>query len=427
LAVLIAATLLFTTHLASAETLVLESYVGERPKEADRLLAPVRSALEKAGFIATPAEVTKVLRGYRTLPAVTEPDVSTRELTEAFERAHGDWLDGRIERAATRLEAAVTVAHRVPQLLAAEQKTRDQLFLALLSLSQARNRQHQQAKSEAAMAELIRGFPDKLITRGEHGPEAYELYRAVRRSLDAEGRGALMVKVDAPSVVFLDEVPRSQDANGARIADLVAGEYRLLIQSANEPTTFRYYKVPIYAHQITRLEINWALDSVLVTGDWVGFRFDTALRQAKEVGAALRIARDTSTRYVVTLRVEVSKQTKLVEANLYELKQGKKICAGRVRLSGTATDATYITGLAQTLGSCLGQSEERTGVREVSDAETPHPPSSSKRTEPSPKVMPARAELPWVPDDPPSSTAQTKAPSARKAPQRSTSGATPGR
>jgi len=259
---MVATALISSTEGASAETLVLESYVGERPKEADRVLAPLRSALERQGFIATPAEVTKVLRSYRTLPAVTEPHVTTRELTEAFERAHGDWLDGRLDRAATRLEAAVAVAHGVPYLLAAEQKTRDLLFSALLSLSQARNRQHQQAKSEAAMAELIRSFPDQLITRGEHGPEAYELYRAVRRELDAEGRGALIVKVNVPSVVFLDEVPRSQDANGARIADLVTGEYRLLIQSANEPTSFRYYKVPVYAHQITRLEIHWELDSV---------------------------------------------------------------------------------------------------------------------------------------------------------------------
>jgi hypothetical protein len=423
----VATALISTTGISLAQTLVLESYAGERPKEADRVLAPLRRALEKQGFIAAPAEVTKVLRSYRTLPAVTEPNVTTRELTEAFERAHGDWLDGRLDRAATRLEAAVAVAHRVPNLLAAEQKTRDLLFSALLSLSQARNRQRQQAKSEAAMAELIRSFPDQLITRGEHGPEAYELYRAARRGLDAEGRGALIVKVNVPSVVFLDEVPRSQDVNGAQIADLVSGEYRLLIQSANEPTSFRYYKIPIYAHQISRLEIHWELDSVLVTGDWVGFRFDTSLRQAKEVDAALRVARDTSTHTVVTLRVEVGKQSKLVEANLYELTRRKKICAGRIRLTGHATDAVYISGLANTLGSCLGTSEDRGAVREdtkrLSGADTPPSSASappSKRTESSSKGTPSTSELPWVPDDPPS-LGKTEAPAAaRKASPRRT-------
>ncbi len=344
--------------LARAEPLVLESYVGERPREAELLLSPLRSALAQHGFVVEPAAIAKVLRGYRTLPSISETGVTARQLNEAFERAHGDWLDGRIDRAATRLEAAITIAHRAPSLLALEQKTRDLSFTALLSLAQARDRQRQADKSAAAMAELIRSFPEQLITRGEHGPEAYELYRAVRRDLDTQGRGGLIVKVDVPSVIFLDEVPRTQDGSGARIADLVAGEYRVLVQSAQEPTSVRYYKVPVYAHQITRLDVSWELDSVLVTGDWVGFRFASSLGQAKEGEVALRVARETSAPAVATLRVEVTRQGKLIEASLYARHHARKTCAGRVRLTGRASDAVYVAGLADMLGSCLQNARE---------------------------------------------------------------------
>lgn len=400
-----------------AETLVLESHIGARPRETDRLLSPLRNALQKQGFIVTPSEVVKVLRNYRTLPAFAEAGVTSRQLNEAFERAHGDWLDGRVERAATRLEAAVAIAHRSPNLLALSQKTRDLSFSALLSLAQARNRLNQQAKSEAAMAELIRSFPDQLITRSEHGPEAYELYRAVRKGLDAQGRGALIVKVNAPSIVFLDEIPRSQDANGARIADLVAGDYRLLVQSADEPSLFRYYRIPIYAHQVTRLEVSWELDSVLVTEDWVGFRFDTSLQHAKESEAALRVAKETAAPAVVTVRVEVTKQSKLIEASFYELKQQKKTCAGRIRLSGRPTDDTYVTKLAAVLGTCLLNAQaavtSHTTAIPGSSVTAPTLELGSPRVRATSPSRPTLNARPWVPDDPPSSPGNSNAPAAR--------------
>ncbi len=350
---LVAATVFVVAPLAApAETLVLESHVGERPRDADRALSPLRSALQKRGFVVTPTAVTKALSGSRILPTETKQDLTARELAEAFERARGDWLDGRLERASSRLEAAITAAHRAPQLLAFDQKTRELLFAALLSLAQARNRQGQQAKGEEAMAELIRSFPGQLITRGEHGPEAFELYGAVRRGLDAEGRGGLIVRVNVPSAIFLDEEPRTQGADGVRIADLVAGEYRLLVQSVDDPTAFRFYKVPIYAHQVTNIDVNWELDSVLVTDQWVGFRYDSSMRQAKEEEIALRLAREAALPAVVTLQIGTGKDSRRVRARVYS-RGVVGSCGGSMRLQGKASDVEQATGLARTLDECL--------------------------------------------------------------------------
>lgn len=336
----------------AADTLVLESHVGVRPRDADRVLTPLRSALQKRGFVVMPAAVAKTLSGSRILPTEPKQDLSARELAEAFERARGDWLDGRIERAATRLEAAISAAHRAPQVLAFDQKTRELLFSALISLAQARNRQGQQAKGEAAMAELIRSFPGQLITRGEHGPEAFALYGAVRRGLDTEGRGGLIVKVNVPSAIFLDEEPRTQGVDGVRIADLVAGEYRLLVQSADDPTAFRFYKVPIYAHQVTHLDVNWELDSVLVTDEWVGFRYDSSMRQAKEEEIALRLAREAAMPAVVTLQLGTGKDARRIRAKVYS--RGERgSCSGSMRLQGKASDDEQAAGLARTLDECL--------------------------------------------------------------------------
>lgn len=368
-----AAMLMMIAVVASAtaepQTLVLESYIGERPREADRILAPLRAALQKKGFVVAPAEVADRLRGFRTLPVEIERVApTTEELTAALERAGGDWLDGRLERAAVRLEAAIALAYRFPHLLALEFKTRDLVFSSLLSLAQARNRQGQREASLAAMAELIRSYPDQRITRGQHGPEAFELYTSVRRSLDSEGRGALIVTMNVPAVVFVDEVPRSLNGDSARITDLVPGEYRVLIQPAAEPTAFRLFRVAVYSKQVTRLRIDWGIDSVLVAGTWVGFRFAAPLRYPDESEVAFRLSKSISVSSLVVLSVGNDQKSRLIEASFYDLASRSKRCGGRIRLSGRGTDKAYMNSLVDQLQRCLAS---RTAIR--ADASKPQP------------------------------------------------------
>lgn len=201
---LIAASLVVLSMLAFASTarsapgsmfddqLVVESYAGDRPAVAERILTPLRAELQTRGFIAEPTILTMRLDEV-VRPGLVDESLSASDLSKMFENGIRAWNSGDVEGALAKLEAATSTALRNPSLLSRVGRLRDQLFQGFVLLSVAQRRSDLGPASEVTMGELIRTFPTRPILQDEAGPEAYDLYRFVLSDLARSGRGSLSI------------------------------------------------------------------------------------------------------------------------------------------------------------------------------------------------------------------------------------------
>jgi hypothetical protein len=176
----------------AAPVAVLESYVGERPKDADVLLAPVHDELGRLGYTSASA-----LRQRADARMSRPGDRGAGEAKRALSlttRGYDAWLAGRIEEAATLMGEAVDLFQANPAAFATATERRQELMKALVILALARKRLGKVEESARAMAELVRSFPDMPLDHRTFGPEASALYKAVARDVASLRRGRLRVE-----------------------------------------------------------------------------------------------------------------------------------------------------------------------------------------------------------------------------------------
>jgi hypothetical protein len=308
-----------------ADTVVIESYVGERPTGAEPVIAALRTELERRGLVVDPTVLAMRLDRTVARPGRIDSKVVATDLLKKFADGFNEWIEGKEATTIAKLESAVSLALRNPSLLSRDANLREPLFQGLLTLAIAQQRQNQAAASETTMGELIRSFPDRLIDETRFGPEAKALYQLVRSDLGTLRRGALSIQISEPAtVVFINEVFQPGLSAKMEVANLLPGTYRVMVRSLDAAERVRLYSAPVFTGQRTRLIIDWSLDSVLVAESWIGFQFSTTGDQLRERDLATRFGRTTSASTIVTLGASRARRGYRITANRYDVATGRK-------------------------------------------------------------------------------------------------------
>jgi hypothetical protein len=269
--------------------LVLESYVGQRPADADAVMAPLLDELEQRGFATRPASILELAGGAAPRPGVLDADTTAAEITQRAESGYEAYTRGRFADAEAALTRAIERIHRNPALLVLDTNNLDATFKILVALALSQAKRGDTGGSVATMTELIRTFRHRAISRVDYGPDAEQFYRAVAGQVQALGRGELSISVASDqAVIFVDGQIRG--LGKAALVDLLPGVYRVFIQVPATPG--RQYAVEVTAGRHTVLRVDWELDSSLwLTDGWVGFVFATEAERARQAGFAGTLAR----------------------------------------------------------------------------------------------------------------------------------------
>lgn len=269
--------------------LVLESYVGQRPANADAVMAPLLDELEQRGFATRPASILELVGGGAPRPGVLDRDTTAAEITQSAESGYEAYTRGRFAEAEAALKLAIERIHRNPALLVLDTNNLDATFKILVALALSQAKRGDTSGSVATMTELIRTFRHRPISRGHYGPDAEQFYGAVARQVQAQGRGELSISVaNEQAVIFVDGQIRG--LGKAALTDLIPGVYRVFIQVPATPG--RQYAIEVTAGRHTVLRVDWELDSSLwLTDSWVGFVFATEAERARQAGFAGTLAR----------------------------------------------------------------------------------------------------------------------------------------
>jgi hypothetical protein len=321
---------------APRPTIVLESYVGRRPDDADAILAPLLDELDARGFAAHPASVVARIGGLAPRPGALDPDRTAAEVTQPADPGFVAYTRGRFAEAEALLSQALDQIHRNPALLVLDTDNLNTTFKVLVALALSQAKRGETGQSIATMVELIRTFRSQPITRADYGPDAEQLYRAVVRQVQAMGRGQLAITVDSDqAVIFVDGQIRG--LGKAALADLVPGIYRVFVQVP--PSVGRQYEIEVTADELAELHVDWEADSTLVLTDrWVGLGFATEAEHARQALIAGRLARRWRRRIaVVGVASSGGGRRRRVTARLYD-PAGAAVRGAAVGLDGPDAD-----------------------------------------------------------------------------------------
>lgn len=306
--------------VARADGIVLESYTGERAADAPRLLGPVLDELSRKKFTAGDG----IARQFDT--QVSRAALQTSGLPADFaqqvDRGFKAWVSGKFDEAIKTLGPLVDMAHANTGRFAAEPALREPLQKALIALALAHLRIGDQAAMRAAFGELVRSFPDAQVSRAVYGPEAQQAFAEVRKELQSGGRGKLTVKVtDDAAVVFINEAYR---AVGSTTAELIPGEYRVIVMANKQPS--RAHRIAVAANAEAVIEIDPKFDLAVRTSGFTGLAFaNQSERDANEAAFAAKFARSVNASAVAIVGIDEVHGRPAVVGVLVSLQTGREI------------------------------------------------------------------------------------------------------
>ena len=345
---------------AARPIIVLESHVGQRPANADAVMAPLLDELDRRGFAARPAAVLALVGRRAPRPGVLDAGTTAAEITQPAESGYEAYTRGRFADAETALQLAIERIHRNPALLVLDTNNLEATFKILVALALSQSKRGNAVGSVATMTELIRTFHNQPITRVDYGPDAEQFYRVVSRQVQALGRGRLSITgASDQAVVFVDGQIRG--LGRATLADLIPGVYRVFVQVPG--TAGRQYEVEVTAGQDTALAVDWELDSVLwLTDGWVGFVFATEAERARQAGFAGTLARRWGGEPLAVVGTGELDGRPAIVGRLYG-STGQLVRGGAVVLDGPLDTESRLRALAR----LLADGTPAPGVRVVGD------------------------------------------------------------
>ena len=344
---------------AGADTgIVLESYTGVRHEDAARLVGPVLDELTTRGYVV----------GYDGVGRKFETEVSRPGRTAAglpadfiggIDRGHRAWVKGAFEDAVRILSPLIEAAHANAAIVAQDAGVRDAVKSGLIDLALAQHGNGDPGAARETIAELLRAFPDAVISRATHGPVAFELFDSTRRALAAGGKGTLSIEVtDTSTVIFLDE--RYERVGSVSRTDLIPGTYRVYASAGQR--TGRIYEVAVRAGAETRLTIDGGFDSVLhIAPGWTGLLFHSgAERERLETTYAAKFARMAHASAAIVVGVDTVRGRLAVVGALVSLHSGREI-----RRASVALDPDPSTTRLRALARYLAGDDDAKGSVDV--------------------------------------------------------------
>lgn len=321
---------LSTAHAAPGDGIVIESYTGQRPDDANRLLSPVLDELANRGYVAGPEVV-----GRRFEQRVSRPSVIANGLPAAFgeqvETGHKAWIAGRFDDAVKILTPLVDAAHANSGAFAQNQPLRDKLLKALIALALSHQRIGDQDAARQTFGEILRSFPDTQLSRASYGPDAFNAFEEVKKQVGASGKGKLFVKAtNEAAVVFVNE--RFQNAGGMARADVLPGDYRVFVQVGKQLS--RVHRVSVVANEETAVTIDAEFDMLVHSSPkWTGFTFaDAGARERLESVYAAAFANAINARGVVVVGIDIVRGKPAIVGALVSLMNGREVRRGSINL-----------------------------------------------------------------------------------------------
>jgi hypothetical protein len=311
--------LLLMTSLAHAGGIVLESYTGERPADAPRLLAPVLEELARRDYAAGDT----VARSYEAQAsrAATTPGGLPSDFATQVDRGFQAWVGGRLDEAIKILVPLVETARANTGAFAKDPAQRDPLQKALIALALAYQRNGDLSAMRTTFGELLRSFPEAQVSRATYGPEAAQAFDQVRREIKAAGHGKLAIRCADTAVVFIDEMYRGPCPS---TFELAPGEHRVVVMMNNQPS--RNHRVMVRPNAETALEIDAKLDQAIRTTGYTGLGFATeADRDAHEAAYAQRFAKTVGANAVAVVGIDTVRGRAAVVGLLVSLQTGREI------------------------------------------------------------------------------------------------------
>ncbi len=386
IAVIVACNVLISgSRLMADEVAVIQSYAGPPPASSRELLEPVINELVRLGYPPPKQLAASVLKKMSRPGLIDAAEVEQAQQLAA--QGYQAWLQGSFGAAADQMKQAIALFERNPAAFAADPDLRPKLLRARVFLALSYKRLGNYDESLATMATVVRGFPDIGVSRGNYGPEAYDLYRAVKRDIQALNPGELRINASEDNVTLF--VNERFVGTGAGYHDrLPPGQYRIYAQRGSK--VGRLHVVDVAPDTETSVSIDWDLDAALTTDAFFGLTFpDEATRAALEAQKAVAIARAANMHGVIVLALREYAGRMSVVGSVLSLDSGKPKRVAAVAVEPSPPSAQVLRGLARFLA----------GGDPVPGLILPHhqlhrPPANAK---PGPRDQPARpSRLKWA-------------------------------
>jgi len=273
---------------AAENKIVLESYTGGKTEAAARQLAPLLEALARKEFHGGYDVLGRSFESRVSRPAIT--DGLPANFTALVDAAQQAFFAGKFEEAANTLGPLIDRAHANAGEFARDQSALGSLEKALTVLALSHQRMGDPGAMQQTFAELIRTFPEKVVSRGLYGAEAATAFDQAKKTLAAAGRGKLIVRSSVDTgVIFINE--RIQQAGTVTREELAAGDYRVFVQLPGKQLS-RQHRVTVRAKETAVLDIDAEFDLVVQTSpNWTGLAFASAAdRERSEIERASQFA-----------------------------------------------------------------------------------------------------------------------------------------
>jgi hypothetical protein len=347
---------------ADITRVALESYVGQRPNDADRVMTTLRKVLKANGFAYDPKDLSERFAQHAWRSGGNAS--AGPQMSAAIDRGRNSFENSDWKQALDALGPAVASARANPIAWEREPKYREQvregmLYLALANAKQASLEQDQAgaaanpkerasheklageyaAHRDAAMGDLIRLFPSFVATRTHDGLEAEQLYQRVRQEIENPGRGFIDIKVDDPdAVIYLDsEIQRPQ----VLVPDQLVGTHQVLVITKHD---VHLYSVEVLSHQTSRLQVRSEFDRALVVSkDWVGFRYESQKQRDDEPRLVADLVQlDTSAVFAVVFNVTHVGGVLSVTGTTYSAKEPRNVRTCDAKMASYDDDAAMV-------------------------------------------------------------------------------------
>lgn len=355
---------------ARAQTIVVEGHVGHRPDDFARLVGPVLAALEHVPDWSSAIQVGHQFERQRSRATVHREELSALadRLRQLVSRGNDAWMDADFGRARQIYRHAMDIARDAPGDVTGGPEWKPLVQRALVGLALSAKRGDDPGMAEAAMQEFLRSYPDETVDRTTFGPEAAQLFEAVKAVATKQAPGSLVVQVDDPqAVVFVDE--RWAGIGGARLEKLLPGLYRVQVRKGDY--SGRVYSVEVASKRVASLTVEWSFDAALVTGDWVGFVFPTLERKSADLTAyALQLGKAVGARNVVVLEESEVDGRRLLLGSVLAVETGRPVRTASMAISPVEPPAEHLSTLGRYLGG-------EPGVVLPAEPTTRAPPRSS--------------------------------------------------
>lgn len=343
---------------------LLETYEGERPADASKILAPLRAELQAHGILANPTSIIAHVGDALPLAGVTDPALTTVAIVEKVDAATNKVAHEQFAPALVLFDAVRDLVHDNPVLVVTDGASPGWLTKAYAQMALAHDRLGQRDQAAEALTEQIRSHPERPITSGDFGPEVEKLYTATRKSYERLPHGSFLVSVDRPDAqIFIGYVGRGR--GGSFTGDFGPGTYPVLVQEGG--IARRYAKKIDPAHDPqTELRITWDLDSrFTATPDWIGAVWPRGNDRTLDLARALAVRLPDHGLKFVTIVVRDGKRYVIAKTDVGIRMNGAGACA--IELG--ERDAEKLHALAL----CL-ESGERTADLVGVPTATPAPP-----------------------------------------------------